>query len=518
MVLGTGGHSGAKNQAIVSIDQLIDADNLSFEGITIRKEGGAAKHNSSELSGAPLVLGGWDWIPGVQRSVIFTDAGDLLKDDGAGSYGTTLKSGLTTNNVLPVFVEGGLEASGSDRKLFVFTQKNVVQVLAANGATTSDLTTPPADWSGTDQPRFGLAHEGRIWGGGNANDPHRLYYSTSTDHEDFTSAGSGTISIYPGEGEYLVQAISYKGLVVCWKYPRGIYIIDTTDPTIVNWKVSKLSTRLGGCSEHCAIAIDNDILFMDTAFNFHLISSVTEFGNLGAFDLSSRFQYAEFLRDNANISQIKKVYGVYYAAKREVHFGIAQTGSTVNSARVVIDFNNPQTPRFRFSKRDTAVSLWMKRDSNGVERLTMGDNIGFVWDLDQETRSKDSSGYQGLFQTPHLDFAHINPALAAVNKNFDFLELIVEPSGNHNLNIDIYLDDALTQTITFNMGVTGSDLGSFVLGTDVLAGTKILNKKRRLLGSGRRISIVGRNNGDSQDFSVAKFLIHFKAGNEADLT
>jgi hypothetical protein len=68
------------------------------------------------------------------------------------------------------------------------------------------------------------------------------------------------------------------------------------------------------------------------------------------------------------------------------------------------------------------------------------------------------------------------------------------------------------------MGVTGSDLGSFVLGTDVLAGTKILNKKRRLLGSGRRISIVGRNNGDSQDFSVAKFLIHFKAGNEADLT
>lgn len=519
LVLGTGGHNGSKNQAIVPVDQLIDADNLSFESITIRKEGGASKYNGSALVGTPQVLGGHDWFPaeGVQRSVILTDAGDLLKDDGAGSYGTTLKSGLTVSSILPVFVEGGKEAAASNRKLFIFTQKNAVQVLSADGATTSDIATPPADWSGASQPRFGLNHEDRIWGGGNSNDPHRLYYSDTVDHEDFTGGVSGQISIFPGEGEYLVQAVSFIGLIVCWKYPRGIYVVDTTPVSVSDWKVSRMSANLGGASEHCAVAVDNDILFVDPTMDFHLISTVTEFGNLGSNNLSNIYNYSEFLRDNANLAQVKKIYGAYYVAKREAHFGVAQTGGSINGARIVVDFNSPQGPRFRFSTRDIAISLWVKQDSDGTDRLTMGDDRGFVWDLDQDTRSQDGIGYTGKFQTPHLDFGHLEPTLAAVNKNYSFLELVVEPTGNHNLNVDIIIDDNLSETVTFNMGTNGATLGSFVLGTDKLSGASILNKKRRIVGSGRRISLVGRNNGAAQDFSVSKFLVHFTPGTDQDL-
>ncbi len=87
LVIGTGGHNGSKNQAEVPPDQLIDADNLTFESVTIRKEGGADKYNSSVISGTPSVIAGHDWFPsaGTQRSVVVTSAGTILKDDGAGT-------------------------------------------------------------------------------------------------------------------------------------------------------------------------------------------------------------------------------------------------------------------------------------------------------------------------------------------------------------------------------------------------------------------------------------------------
>jgi len=47
-----------------------------------------------------------------------------------------------------------------------------------------------------------------------------------------------------------------------------------------------------------------------------------------------------------------------------------------------------------------------------------------------------------------------------------------------------------------------------------LAGDQVLNKKRRITGGGRRISLQGRNSGDGQDFSVSKFYLHFRVSDE----
>jgi len=514
LVLGTKGQSGTKNMAAIEIEQLILADNLTFEDVTIRKEGGAKKYNGTAITGAPKVLGGHDWLydGSTQRSIVVTDNGDIIRDDGAGDYngGTTLKSGLTiASTTMAMFVEGGKEAAANNKKLFVFTGRNAIQVLSGNGATTTDLSTPPTDWAGTNQPSFGLIHEDRLWGGGNGNDPHRIYYSTTGDHEDFTGSGSGSLSIFPGEGDKLVWAISFKGLIICAKAPRGLYIIDTTDPSSSNWKIARLSSSIGCAGPSTLVPIDDDILLMDSTGAFHLVSSITEFGNLGTRNLSDIAYFTTFVRGNINLAQLSTASAVFYKAKREAHFSVAGTGSVINNRRIVIDFNRIDIPRFRFSTRDTPVSLWLKADSDGVGRLTMGDNAGFVWDMDQATRSKDGSGYSAQFQTPHLDFSFVDDKLGSINKNWSFIELAVEPKGNHNLSVDIFLDDQFSETIQFNMGGVGATLGSFVLGTDALAGASILNKRKVIRGRSRRISLLGRNSGAAEDFSIAKFYFGF---------
>lgn len=514
--IGKDGLTGSKNIAQILPSELLIANNITYEGMAIGKEGGAAKYNDTALTGTPSVLAGHDWIHdgSTQRMVVFTSDGDLLKDTGGGDFTVTLASGLTTDAANPPqFVEGGKEAAANDRKLFFFSSQNAVQVLAADGATTSAITSPPADWSGTNQPLFGLIHEGALWAGGNPNDPHRLYMSLTTDHEDFLDTPF-SLSIFPGEGEALVGAVSFKKVIVAFKKPRGIYIVDTTDPSSANWKIFRLTSAGGAAGTGSIAIIDNDVAYLRPDGQIGLLSATSEFGDFANASLSQRHQFDDFAREDLNLAQIGRFVMAYYEAKRELHIGACGTGATTNNLRLVVDFNEPGNPRFRTSDRDTPVSLWLKQDSEGVERLTMGDDSGFVWDLDQETRSVDGSGYTAEFRSSNTDLSFLDPKFATIRKMGRFLEIVTQPKGNWDLNVGIYWDDVLHETITFNMGTSGAALGSFVLGTDQLSGDTLLNRKRRITGSGRRFSIDATQGGAGQDFQVSAFYLHFQPSNE----
>lgn len=512
--IGQGGLTGTKNQALITPDQLIVATNVAFDTGTVKKEGGATKYNSTAITGTPDVIGGYDWWPdtSTQRMIVVTSAGNILKDSGGGTFGTTLASGLTVTDTVPMFVEGGKEAAANNRKLFIFTGQNQVKVLSGDGATVANITTPPADWTSS-FPTCGTNHEGRLWGAGNSNDAHRVYYSTTTNHEDLTGAGSGSISIFPGEGEKIVSIVSFKGLLVVWKFPLGVYYVDTTDPSTANWKVKKLSSGTGGVSPLGFVIVDDDIIFIDASGNFQLLSTVTEFGDMSSNNLSTRAQMNTFVRDNINFSGLGKCRAVFYGFKREVHFALYGSGGTNNNRRIVLDLN-ARAPRFRFSDRDVNHTLWLRKDTDNVPKLLMGSTGGFVYKLDQTTTAKDGTGYNSSFQSSHIDFSHIDPILATKQKNGQFLELVVEPTGNWNLAVDIYWDNTYTQTVYFNMGTGGAALGSFTLGTDALGGDAVLNRKQRITGSGRRLSIACSNNGANEGFSVARFYVHFTVGDE----
>jgi hypothetical protein len=83
------------------------------------------------------------------------------------------------------------------------------------------------------------------------------------------------------------------------------------------------------------------------------------------------------------------------------------------------------------------------------------------------------------------------------------------------LNCDIYHDNKLRQTITFNLNNnTGGALGSFVLGTSTLGSSTLITRKKRLTGGGRRISIRGANNAAGEDISISRMYVHFHVGDE----
>jgi len=233
-------------------------------------------------------------------------------------------------------------------------------------------------------------------------------------------------------------------------------------------------------------------------------------GTISVSDLSA---FDDWLRENINASGRKQWRCVYYPTKKEVHFAMTGVGATVNDCRVVIDTLTGR-PRFRYSKRDTPVSMWTRK-VNGIPELTHGDDSGFVYRMDQSARSKAGAGYSGKFRTPNIDMSHLDPIMAGRRKHGHFLEAVIQPNGNWDLNCTVYWDGIAKETVTFNQGFAGAALGSFVIGTDQLGsqGT-IFTRKRRITGGGRRFSVEGSNSGVGNDFSLARLYLHFNVGDD----
>lgn len=511
--LGGDGLTGSQNLALLRPTQLLQAENVTYDEGVVRKEGGSAFYSITPLAGNPTILGGWDWWPDStsQYMIVVTANGRLVADDGTGAFGQTLLGPADPG--VPVFVEGGAEAPLNPPKLFVFGT-GFVKVIEGNPLTSHGLTgAVPSEWT-NNYPKTACNHASRLW----AAVGHRVYYTRADDHEDFSTGDAGQLAVFPGEGDRIVQILSYKGLLIVWKYPSGIYAVNTTSPTLSNWSVSRISQSIGASGAQNAVMIDDDVLFVDQAGNIQLLSGIQEFGEVGSRDLTHVHDLNPFTRGKVNLSRLAFARAVYYAVRREVHIALTTIGQHMNDARLVVDFNRPGLPRFRWSPREVCEGLWIRRDVRGISTLVAGSDLGFIRLLDQATRSSDDIGgvplgYLGSIQTAHTDFSYLDPALATRRKEARFLELVLESVGTWPVYADIIWDGRTTQTLTFNFSSL-SALGSFVLGTSVLGGRPIWIVRRRAVGGGHRFSVRLYNSAAGHDFAIARAALYFKPGDE----
>lgn len=512
--IGTGGLNGSSNTEIIKPDELVECRNtsLAFGGLT--KDGGAAKYNAVAVDAGSSIIGGWDWWPdsSTQRMVVVTSFGSAYKDSGAGTFPVTLASGMAWDSTAMVsFAEGGREAAGSNAKLFIATGMAQVQVLVGDGVTIAAITTPAADWV-TDFPHVICNHGGRLWAAMKTANPHRLYYSDIDSMEDFVTADAGQINVFPGDGQYIVALASFKGLLVVLKYPRGVYAVDTSDATPANWKVTKISGAVGGASPRCWVHTADNLIAMDPNGSFFTVYGIQQFGDLSVGSLNLSIWMDDWMGRNTNTALLTKVRAAAYVKRKEVHFALPGVGASVNSMRVIWDFNIPDRPRVRWNDFPNGQDVWLKIDSSNVPRLVTGDNTGFVWLLDQTTKSYDGAGFASQIKTPPLMLAGEQQAARRVNG--DFIELIYAPKGTWTITANTYWDGALAESLSIGMGSAGVGLDSFTLDTDVLAGADAVNIRRRITGSGRRFALELVGSGADQDFLIGGMFAGVRPGSE----
>ena len=536
---------GSRNLAAVPVTALLAARNISLDTGAITRAGGSARYNGrlsdggysledssgvyelEDGSGIYLletgagalhadIIGLKDWWPTslLQRLIAYVEhtAGSHMHiyRDATGD-GTFVEAYLGTVGGIPVFAEGGSEEIGNDRKLFITNGLDPVQVFVGDAATTRDIgADAPSDWVLGSQPRSLIFHNGRLWG----ILEHLLYGSTVTDHEDFTNTGSVIIPVQTGEGSFLQGGISFKGRLFLFKWPAGIYWLDDSSTTQANWQVKRLTKSTGLAGPNALCQVDDDVLFLSEIGHIHMLSGIQDFGDVQNSDLSALNELTSYIRDNVNVDKeaLEKAWAIYYPEKKQARFAMRSLGSDVNDIQFIVDLNRKDTPRIYIDDKDEVEALALRQDTHRVERPIAGDSDGLVWLLDQTDTDIDGTGYTSEFQIPHTDFAWFHEKLAAIRKNYAYLEAIMQPAGNFTLFFDIYYDGVIRDTITFNTGESGAALGSFVLGLDSLGGESLINSRKRLRGSSRRLSLVGYQNEPGEKFTLSQLQIGFTPG------
>lgn len=541
---------GTRNLAAVPVTALLQARNISLDTGAITRAGGSRAYNlpgvdafleleestdlllqedgSSfillETGGAALpagIVGLWDWFPttDAQRLIAGLNNGELWIDTvGAGTF-TLAKTGLNADSIY-VFAEGGAEIIGNNRKLFIATGFDTVQVIDGDTSTTRAIgADAPTDWSGASQPRSVFFHNGRMWG----VLEHLLYGSTVTDHEDFTNTGSVIIPVQTGEGAYIQGGISFKGRLFVFKWPTGIYWLDDSSSSQSNWQMKRLTRSTGLASPNAMCQVDDDVLFLSEIGHIHMLSGIQDFGDVQNSDISALNELTSYIRDNVDTSKdaLERSWAIYYPEKKQARFGMRSLGSNVQDIVFVVDMNHKDTPRIHIDDKDEVGALAIRQDKNRVERPISGDSSGIIWLLDQNHTSIFSGEaeehvhirtYSSEFQIPHTDFAWFHEKLGAVRKNYAYLEAIMQPTGNFTLTFDVYYDGVLKDVITMNTGESGAALGSFVIGQDSLGGDNLLNTRKRLRGSSRRLSLVGRQSGTDEKFTLSQLTVGLTPG------
>ena len=513
---GRHGMFAVANQNRIPSGGLVVLKNATLGDFTWRAGGGAAKLGVT--AGATIsARAGIDYWPtaALQRNIIAGNDGSVRKDDGLGASWTVLVTTMTTAGAVPHLSVAGAEAAGNARKVFYMDGVNLPRALAADGTVMTTLISTNVDWAGANQPRWSCPHQGSNWAGGNANAPHTAYKSLATDHADFQTTPYRLICGPLPNQQYTVGALSYKGGLLVFCYPVGVYFINTsTDPSSANWFPVQVAIP-GAGGPRCFCQVEDDVIWVDPAGQWHSLavaSAGQDKASIRASDISYR-KLGSWGSTNMALAQLPYADLIYYSDRQEVMLSYAPIGQTAKTARLHLDMNNRAEVGENWITwdRDRNEALYLRVKTGGREIPAMMDNVGQVWELDQAARTKDGGPYTWEFKLQDTDFAQSNPKWAGRWKNLRFVQVEAQATGpGASLALQVWLDGVHRQTITIPIPATGSTLPQVLPFTLGAAGF-VMSRPRRLYGRCRRLSLRGEIVAAGTDVHISKLVVGLEA-------
>ena len=507
LLLGREGLWARRNLNMIPITSFKTLRNATLVDDTVRTAPGSDKVGSAAVASTGLAA--IDYFPtlGTQRTVISFADGTIRKDDGTGGSWSTVKSGLTTSGQVAMFALGGAELVGRSKKLFHADRINAVQVLAADGSATADLSRPPADWASSNQPGW-LAQHGRwMWGGGNANDPKRVYRSLGDDHEDFLSQ---SFSLHlAGDYERLVGGCDYKGGLLVWGYPEGVWFIRSTTPDApaTAWTIDKVG-RAGMAGPLNWAFVEDDILWVAPDGSWHLISATNATGSARAQDIAYR-KLGSYMAEQINLGQLATAQMVYDAANQSASIACHGQGQTAKNRRIEMDVRLRHDAevgeRWLYHDRHRNEAFFLRKVS---EVLTphFVDNAGQIWRMNRSTRTDDGAGYVLEWLLSDQDLGRLNPAWKGQYLNGRFIQLEYDPRSLATHTVDVYRDGSKKQSVIFDLSGGPTTL-PVTLPVTLSDSILTLTRPKPLHGQARRWAFGGSSSVAGADVSLSRILI-----------
>jgi hypothetical protein len=497
------------------VNALTQAKNVTLVNGTVQKSPGGRRLNT-----VPLPAGGVaavDWHPDeiTQQTVVACSNGEIYFDTGPGDFNllVPIATGLTNLTPNSMFVTGGNETGGREKKLFFFSfGENQLKVLAPSvSGDFRDIASPAADWTIGKYPKVGVIHRNSLW----AFAGQISYASDSGDHENFLT-NTQVNPIFPGEGGDIRGAYVFKGKLFCFKDGGFVYALNDDAADTSDWYWQKLANNFGLAAPNAVCEVLDDMIAGNTSGTATSYTATNALGDVESADIFRAAAAENYLRENFHPGGIPFQHCIYYAAKKLFYMTYRSAYYTYNNMMIEIDFSRSNIPpRVLPQIKGSPQCLFLRKDLNGVERPLYVDKDGYVVFMDSENRLEGGSAFEGRFQTVNFDMSHLDPGFAGVNKHWDWLKVEYRPEGNWNLSCDYYVDGKFIETITFPMiQYQDPQLDVFLLDTSRLAQQNTETFRRPLTTTGRTITFNFYNSGANQSFQVSAIVIGFRPSGE----
>jgi hypothetical protein len=514
---GIGGLNSNKNTFRISLQELVLANNIRFDNMAFNKAPGLTSLGTA-IAAAPTCLGATAHYvsDGVEKTVSAWSNGNVYKSL-ANQFDTVNLGalGATTEPVIFAPCANLSEAGTAAAKRLGIWSKNVVpKQLVADAATFSNLTSLSADWA-TQYPSFAIYHDFRQIASGLDLFAHNLYFSDFTDVMRFTGGTSKVISLFPGEGDYISALSTYiDAQLLVFKYPVGIYLVDTTDLTasvVPRWKVTD---KIGCAGPKAVTKVGADTFFISGQGRIHQLSQVRPDIDPIFSDLTNALKLSEFIKENVDLTRIKWSTLHYDELRQELIYSFTRIGgSSINDCSIIIKFNDIEgrPPTVSIDLRGEYVNaVWGRIDSNGRHEVLCAGGDGKVLQFNASEKSIDGEAFTAEFSHPPTDFGFLDPKLSRKEKRFDWLEIFYLPSGTAStLLIDIIVDGEYRKTLSTILDASSVSTYDFsVFDTATYAGNDYQRKLLEIDSVGTKLALKCYNNAVDEDFSIVDMNVY----------
>ena len=268
-------------------------------------------------------------------------------------------------------------------------------------------------------PKYCVVHDKHLVVGGAATAPNTIYYSGTSDIDDFTSSGSGSIVL----DDKVVGLKSFRDDLIIFCL-TSIYKLENINnsSTITITPI----TKNVGCLDGSSIQeIGRDLVFLSSD-GIRTVAGTARIGDVELGSVSRQIQsLVSSLASNINTYRIsstvlrgKSQYRLFYSTS---------TGSTSTSK----GFIGTLTPNgFEWSETlgIQAHAITSGLDNDGVEQIYHGDKDGYVYNHDTGssfTPAGTDTNIVAEYETPNLDFGD-----AGTRKTLQYVKMSLSPEGD----------------------------------------------------------------------------------------
>ena len=319
--------------------------------------------------------------------------------------------------------------------------------------------------------------------------PSRFYYSNLNTSETWTA--TDFVDVATSDGDVIVGALVLGSDLYIFK-THAIYQVRATGDAVSPFVVKKTRSHVGAVSTYAILDVNNAAIFP-------YYDGVYIFDGDQSAKISNKIDPSWNALSKPNLSNCS---AVHYRELNQVWFSVAN--SSANDTIYVWDYSN-----LAWTKYDgiDAATLGIFFNS-GDERIFHGDYAGFIYEDDTDD-SDNATAINAYWNSKWFDFG--NPV---INKRPEHMSIVVEDSGDWELNVSYGLDFNLPgqRSLDISLQGAGSIWDSALWDTGTWGGESFLVKRIDLLGQGKFIQFKFLNADLGEPFTVYGYGIRLRPG------